>query len=285
MRSLLAVLLLAQPASEMPVYLNHFYITVDPATYASILSSDFLRTRFAPFELRTTVRTDSTYTGAYFYGRNTYFEFFDSGKEHRVPGDSALAFGVEQTGGLDTLSRLMAASGEVTRERRTREIDGRPVQWFSQLAFNSMASGSTGIRSFIMEYDAQFLQDWHRDASRSDGTIRRANILRRYIAVLPQTPAAPLLEDVVAIRIAADRYTASLLARQLTAFGYTSGANNTVFSGPDFTLYIVDASQTMRGVQSVTFRTAGAPDLPGEFTFGARSKLKFTGAHSAEWTF
>ena len=111
MRSLLAALLLAQPVSEVPVYLNHFYVTVDPATYASIISSDFLRTRFAPFELRTTVRTDSTYTGAYFYGRNTYFEFFDSGKEHRVPGDSALAFGVELPGGLDTLLSRMAGSG------------------------------------------------------------------------------------------------------------------------------------------------------------------------------
>lgn len=285
MRSLVAALLLAQPVSDMPVYLNHFYVTVDSATYAAIVHSEFLRTRFAPFEQRRTVRTDSSYTGAYFYGRNTYFEFFDSGQEHREPGDSALAFGVEQPGGLNTLASRMTASGEVAREPRTREVEGRQVPWFSQLAFRSFGSGAARIRSFIMEYDPEFLRDWHPDASPSDGTIRRENILRRYVAVLPQTPKAPLLDDVIAITIAADPPIADLLARQLRLFGYTASADNVVLTGPDITLHIVAATPSTRGIQRVTFRTSGAPTAPREFRFGPQSALTFSSEHTAEWTF
>ena len=285
MRSLVAVLLLAQPVSDMPVYLNHFYVTVDSATYATIVASEFLRTRFAPFEQRRTVRSDSTYTGAYFYGRNTYFEFFDSGQEHREPGDSALAFGVEQPGGLDALASRMAASGEVVREPRTREIEGRQVPWFSQLAYRSFGSDTARIRSFIMEYDPEFLRVWHANASSSDGSIKRENILRRYVAVLPQTPKAPLLDDVVAITIAADPPAADSLARQLRHFGYASSADNVVLTGPDFTLHIVAATPAIRGIQRVTFRTTGAPDRPREFRFGPRSTLTFSSERTAEWTF
>ncbi len=285
MRCLIAVLLMAQPVAETPVYLNHFYLTVDNATYAMITGSDFLRTRFAPFEERRTVRTDSTYTGAYFYGRNTYFEFFNSATERRAVGDSALAFGVEQPGALDALASTMAGAGEVSRDLRTRELDGRQVPWFSQLAFGSFGSDTAHIRSFIMEYDPAFLRDWHAGASPSDGTIERANILRRYVAVLPQKPKAPLLVDVTAVTLAAERWEADQLARQLRLFGYTAAADDTVFKGPDLTLYLVAASPSRHGIQRVSFRTAGTPERPLEYSFGPRSKLTFTTDHTAEWTF
>ena len=34
-------------------------------------------------ERRTTVRADTSYTALYFYGTNTYFEFFDAGRSVR----------------------------------------------------------------------------------------------------------------------------------------------------------------------------------------------------------
>src|SRR5262245_28226860 len=81
------------------VPLNHFFLTVDADTYKAIESSEFLRNEFAPFEQRTTVRKDTTYTGSYFYGQNTYFEFFEVGRSiGRLVGSSAIAFGVETPG-------------------------------------------------------------------------------------------------------------------------------------------------------------------------------------------
>src|SRR5437867_5997339 len=87
-----------------PVALNHFYLTLDSDTYAAIESSEFLQGEFAPFERRTTVRTDKTYTGIYFYGIHTYFEFFDATKSPGSKvGDSGVAFGVEQSDALKLL--------------------------------------------------------------------------------------------------------------------------------------------------------------------------------------
>jgi hypothetical protein len=270
----MAALLLTQP-----VYLNHFYVTVDPATYESIVTSEFLKTQFAPFEERRTARNDRTYTGAYFYGRNTYFEFFKTGQDSRRPGDSGLAFGVEEPGGLNTLL------GDVERAPRTREIEGRQIPWFTELTFRGLAGHTTRLRSFVMEYDPEFLREWRPGASPSDGTIRRSNILRRYRAVLAQKPQAPLLEDVTAITVAVDRHEADLIARELSAFGYTAAADNTVFTGPGITLHLMAASATQCGIQRVSLRTNGRGSGPSDHSFGPRSKLSFTSDHTAEWTF
>ena len=59
--------------SLTPVFLNHFYIVVDSATYKEIEQSPFLHQEFAATERRTTVRKDMSYTGLYVYDANTYF--------------------------------------------------------------------------------------------------------------------------------------------------------------------------------------------------------------------
>src|SRR4051812_29256260 len=91
---------------EVP--LNHFYLTVDDETYRAIETSEFLSREFAAFEQRTTVRTDQTYTGTYFYATNTYFEFFNAAQctDHQL-GDSALAFGVEQVEAVKVLEQRL----------------------------------------------------------------------------------------------------------------------------------------------------------------------------------
>jgi len=58
-----------------------------------------------------------------------------------------------------------------------------------------------------------------------------------------------------------------------------------VLTGPDFTLYLVAATEARHGVQRVSFRTNGMPPRPFEYTFGSHSKLTFTSDHTAEWTF
>src|SRR5690242_14363290 len=100
----LAPLTALEESAPFPVPLNHFYRVIDSATYADLASSRFLRAEFAPCEERTTVRSDRTYTGLYFYGVYTYFEFFDAGQETaRRLGDSGIAFGLELPGASRTL--------------------------------------------------------------------------------------------------------------------------------------------------------------------------------------
>src|SRR5262245_41450653 len=118
-------------AAEVPaVLLNHFFAVTDAATYAEAQSNRFLTREFAPFEKRTTVRNDQTYTGIYFYGRRTYFELFEPGAQGPA-GTSGLAFGVETP---DASAAVKAAwteatggadGGPVTRRTETEE-----VPWF-----------------------------------------------------------------------------------------------------------------------------------------------------------
>ena len=60
-----------------PIYLNHLLCFVNLDTYESIGASKFLNQQFACSEERTTFdqRTGMSWTGRYYYGHSTYFEF------------------------------------------------------------------------------------------------------------------------------------------------------------------------------------------------------------------
>ncbi|MCP4724942.1 MAG: hypothetical protein GY863_07895, partial [bacterium] len=114
-----------------PILLNHFYFVLDSATYVSIESSSFLRNEFAITEKRTTVRQGgNSYTGLYFYGENTYFEFFNIATEkNNKAGNTGIAFGIEQPNALNALQQLIV--GESTKlSPATRELDGNQIPWF-----------------------------------------------------------------------------------------------------------------------------------------------------------
>ena len=119
------------------VYLNHFFVTIDAESYKAIESSPFLRDEFAPFEQRTTVRQDTSYTGIYFCGAHTYFEFFEAGSGlGRMTGASGVAFGVEAAGTSQRLKpRLEAALGVPVAVRPiTRRTGDRDADWFYMTA-------------------------------------------------------------------------------------------------------------------------------------------------------
>jgi len=79
------------------VYLNHFFLNLDSQTYKDIVESDFIKNEFAHFEERITVVDESTsYSGAYIYGENTYFEFFDESRPYsmKLKGPLCFALGI-----------------------------------------------------------------------------------------------------------------------------------------------------------------------------------------------
>ncbi len=256
-------------ANTATVHLNHFFLTVDPKTYTDITSSEFLTKQFAPFEQRHTVRKDSSYTGSYFYGRNTYFEFFNSATEKRQAGDSAIAFGVEEPGGNAMLAARVPGAG---RTLITRGIDDRQVPWFDMLVSGGLRAEDSRFSSWIMEYDPTFLLQWHPAAGESG--ITRSAVLRRYVAVLEGTPPAPLLEDVTGITVALD-------PASMKAFG----AQNTGLGKLDLDLKIVPAGAGSFGIREVRFRVTGYPPGARELHFGERSLLRFDSPRTAIWTF
>ena len=158
------------------VTLNHFYVVVDAATYEAARTSPFLTREFAPFEARTTVRNDKSYTGIYWYGRATYFELFEPG-EQGPAGASGLALGVEQPEASALVKQHWEAAlggaggGLVTRKTETDE-----VPWFEM----TYAREIPGVRVWLMEYHTRLPRPLVRRAHASalDHTGRRARPLR-----------------------------------------------------------------------------------------------------------
>src|SRR5258708_12610873 len=70
----------SQTVEDRPVvFLNHFFVVVDPDTFHAIAKSRFLTHKFAAFEQRTTTSQNQTCSGLYFYGEDTYIDFFPPG--------------------------------------------------------------------------------------------------------------------------------------------------------------------------------------------------------------
>jgi hypothetical protein len=201
------------------VTLNHFYVVVDAPTYAAARSSAFMTRELAPFEARTTVRNDKTYTGIYWYGRSTYFELFEPGAQGPI-GASGLALGVEEPGASaavrqrwrDTLGT--AGGGLVTRQTETDE-----VPWFEM----TYAKEIPGLRVFLMEYHHDFLARWYGGLTKAR-SITRADVLDRYVAKIGRSERreSALLKDVVGLTIALAPPEREALVKQLRALAWAA---------------------------------------------------------------
>jgi len=269
--------------SPFRVTLNHFYLTVDAETYAAIESSEFLRREFAPFEQRTTVRTDQTYTGIYFYASNTYFEFFNATQsaEHKL-GDSGLAFGVEQ---IDAVKFLEQRLGIAPARLVTRGYKDKQIPWFYMLSLGPFPENSA-IKAWVMEYHAQFLAEWNPSDKKHQG-IQRKQILSRYIAVLSNTPAQPIVTDLSGLTLAVDHASAATLRLVCEKFGYQSAVQGeeVVLTSPDFVLRLIPERSSDRGIKRVEFRINRTPAEQREIFFGPNTTLRFEDDELAVWTF
>ena len=274
--------------SKLPsVFLNHFYVVIDSATYKDIEQSPFLRREFAVTEQRTTVRTDRSYTGLYFYGTNTYFEFFDvSSDNSRQVGFSGIAFGVDQSGELQAVGRALSPDFPLDQKTITRQYNGKQVPWFytgEQKEFP--IDSSLGV--WLMEYHPSFLSEWNPQPGGSNQGMSRKQILQRYAAVLKDIPAKPYFDDVVAMTLAIDDGKRKKLAEFCKLLGYSERTvgDAIVLKGPDIEVRLIEQTETSRGIQEITMRVRRPPKEQTEFRFGTKSILRFRGNGLATWSF
>jgi hypothetical protein len=242
---------------------NHFYVVVDHETYAAIEANAFLKKEFASFEKRTTVRRDSTYTGIYFYGSNTYFEFFDESTEKRKIGESGIAFGVDETGAMPQAP--LAKTGEITRE-----WNGKQVPWFQRMS--PARPVAPGVETWVMEYMPDFLGQWRPELGEERG-VTRAEVLKRYKKALSENPVSPMLEDVTGLTIA-------LEPGEVDAFTMWTSAIRTRFP-----LTFVPVKDGARGIRRVQFRLRRPPPTSMLLMFGPKSTLTLRGDGTATWDF
>jgi hypothetical protein len=285
-------------AASTGLHLNHFYVTLDDADYAAIKASDYLKTQFGVFEERTTTRSDLTYRGVYFYGDNTYTEFFNRadtidnphGNPLRAP--RAVAFGVDNPG--EALAEGQGISA-VAITRGITDAMGAVTQvpWFSQFGLTVMpgnppAPKSTVISTWEMEYVPDFLAKFHPELSTPSG-VSRHDILARYVAEIAAETHQPqddrLFGDITRIDIELPQSEIDLFVAQAKGFG-------AIVEMPDPTLTKVTA-----GEQVVDFHRADAgrtvsadltlrkPAAAATMQFGNHTRLQLDGGMTAHWLF
>jgi hypothetical protein len=282
-------LTLDQMKANLPsaIPLNHFYIIIDSATYKAIGQSAFLRNEFAPTEERTTTRTDMTYTGLYFYGTNTYFEFFDVANQAIGKlGDSAIAMGADQLGVMQAIRADLSSELLVGEAPITRPFAGKQVPWFYMAVPKSFPTDS-GLRFWIMEYHPRFLSEWNAQSNSSNQGVSRKQILERYAAVLKESPPRPYLKDVVGLSLAVGESTRKRMVEigELLRYRQRVEGTTTVLEGPDIELCLVPQTAEVRGVQQITMRVDRKPEKETEFRFGPKSVLRFDKQGLATWSF
>ncbi len=231
-------------ARPVPLFLNHVFAVVDQESFDAIESSSFLRETFAVSEARTTVRADLSYSGLYFYGERTYFEFLaPDPAAGLVEGTSGLAFGVEVEGALEALSRRLDESEVHTQLAPiTRQLDAEQVPWFQILG---VEMPPTRVSIFAMEYDPQFLASWHPKLAPAAPSITRAGVLERYAAVLDRSPlrASAPFADVSEVQLALDEAGRARLFTVCEAAGHEieMGEREWTCHAPQFRLVVRDA--------------------------------------------
>jgi Family of unknown function (DUF5829) len=267
------------------VFLNHFYVVPDATTYEALRQSAFLKETFAVFEARTTVRKDMSYTGIYFYGDHTYFEFLPPGpgfEEH----STGLAFGVEKPGAGAALGpRLKEALGvDVLDLGVTRQAEGKDVPWFRMIG-TEKAGDPKALTTWVMEYEPTFLDQWYPSLPPTSGGIARAAILDRYVAKVgpADARASRKLEDVTAVRIALGPKDRAAFLAQCRVFGYAVVEKPKVAMcvGPDIRFVLVPGES---GIVGFDLKLRSAVDPPVEHHLG-RSVLRLGPGLTALWSF
>jgi len=273
------VMLMSEDEKPAPFFLNHFFVTLDSKTYAAIEQDSFLKREFAAFEKRTTVRADLTYSGIYYYGSDTYFEFFDR-SGGGIQTQSGIAFGVEVPGGSQQIQKRIEIDSKAGPFPITRNWNGVNIPWFLLVA--PEMGDQKVLDAWTMEYDPRFLREWHPEKKTPSSDISRKSILARYKAVLSDVPDAPLLDNVIGVTVAIDDATASSFAKFCEELGYVR--KNDTFQGPDVTIKIIDPTDNARGITAVDFSLTRDAESFGTKQYGA-SRLSFSKGKKATWSF
>lgn len=271
---------------SLQVLLNHFYLTLDSATYNAIAGCDFVRNQWAPNEIRTTHRTDRSYTGLYFYGEKTYFEFFDVTTEtNRKIGDSAIAFGLEQEGETTLLEERWTDS---TRLTITRPAKDSQVNWFEMLIPAGFSLESpTAV--WTMEYLPTFLQKWQPQPTANNLSkaelMARKTVLTRYKSLISPVEN-PVLRNVTGLTLWVTPTVYAAFETFIEDFGYAKNAIETGFSFTDIediTYHIHLSNSDLYGITEAVFEINSLPSQQ-VWELG-NSTLRFMEEGKAVWSF
>lgn len=269
--------------------LNHFYATVDAETAAAIRDSAFLR-RFANLEVRTTIGTQSTWTGTYLYGRQTYVEVFgpsdfQSNGRPTAVGEWGIAISGDGAGHIAELqTRLEAVGHKAVVELETRTFGERKVPWFTALTAVSQHGDSGGRNEvasvWAMEYVPSYFELLETSKEAAEGP-NDTNSRERYQSDLYQQR---MMRDVsrVEFNVAAKDY--ARIEPLLVAAGFRMNrSGDSVVADGDETDFVFHLAHGQLGLRKVEF-SLNAPEASHDEIIG-KSRLSVGPGATAVWAF
>lgn len=274
------------------ILLNHFWLIVDHLTYVDIVESEFIRKEFAHFEERkTVVNNNESYSGAYVYGTNTYFEFFDQSNALdfiQAGLTSGIAFGVEKKGEIKIIQQRFKDYKNGMYFLRSRELEGIQIPWFTMTAV-FYGDVQPDIMTWVMEYHEDFLKSWHADLVPTTPGISRKDILKRYAAkiVKPELPKDKILKDVIEVNFQLNEHDQGILLGELAVldFVFSQGENKKICTGPDLKIIIERIDSGVGKITGIKMSTHTSRNKEVSFSFGKNSRLILHTDNTATWTF
>jgi hypothetical protein len=272
MRTLFSILLSLVPLASAysgdrvpTVFLNHFAVVLDQASYDAMRNSSEIAA-LAKVDETHVVAGSRNWTGFYITGRQTYMEFFGAAMapEGQRLGDSQFNLSVEQSGGVaEIAARLRTVFGKRVDVRSTpRTTPNGDIPWMKL----ANVSGPGVMGSSYIEIDAGYLSAMHPGTNIEHPLSREQYNKWRF---LPDRP----LDDVVGVTAALSPTEMAELATELDLVGWAVKRGGVGFEavGPDVKLTVVPAG-ARAGIQQAELRLRHAVPKQ-EITLGGTKLL------------
>ena len=227
-----------------PIFLSHFWIALDQATYDALRTSKEVAALGAVKEQKVVAGSES-WSGFYWWARQTYMEFYgaDALPDETLVGECGIGMSVETQGGVAAVAeRLRTVFGDrVEVDKQVRTTATGDIPWFTSTHLKEPRATAM----WVMELDPGYLAARHPEAPVRDPLSRRPWDFRP-----DQT-----LDNVVGLTVALDKEKASELATQLGLFGWSVHRTATGFVavGPEVKIRVVPAG-ARGGIKQVELR-------------------------------
>jgi hypothetical protein len=270
-----------------PVYLNHFFVVLNSQEFAAVRNSPFMSREFSAFEERTTSSQNQTWSGLYYYGNHTYFEFLPVGSlDGQKLRDCSIAFGVDHEGDSAAVASRLKNEFEIPVDASVIYRGEEKIPWF-HLLLPRRSIPVPWFETWVMEYHNDFLGRWNPTLPPASKSISRETILARYKAsVIAQPSNTPqIFEDVESILVALPPEDMSRFKKWLGVLGFLSkvAGDRTDFVGPDITVSVIPVEGSRKGILEATFKLSRP--LERMLRFGDRCVLRPVNGKRAKWTF
>jgi hypothetical protein len=218
-----------------PVFLSHFWIALDQATYDALRTSKEVAALGAVKEQKVVAGSEN-WSGFYWTARQTYMEFFGAAAlpDETALGDCGIGMSVETQGGVAAVSeRLRTIFGDrIEIDKQVRTTATGDIPWYTSTHLKEPQTTAM----WVMELDPGYLAARHPEAPVRDPLSRQQE---RSWDFRPDQ----ILENVVGVTLALDKEKASELATQLDLFGWSVHHTGTGFSafGPEVKIRVVPA--------------------------------------------